>query len=923
MKSICKKRGNLISTNNFSQEDLNINPIFEFSGLKQKIKSGILNILEIPFGGNKTKIFIKLIVLITIIPIIGYAQHNKQPVDYVNHFLGTSSSRWMLFPGSCLPFGMIKLSPDNTDEYNIDAGYEYKISSISGFGHVHSWNMGSFLTMPITGELKIKPGTKDDPDAGYRSRINHDNEIASPGYYTVILEDYGIQVELTTTTRAGFQRYKFPKNKDGHVLFDLQVPEEVKPTIKNAIIKKVNNTEIEGYVSRIEGWNEYTLHFVARFNRPFKSMGGWRNTEIIRDTDEICVTEDVDVGAYLRFEMKDDPIILMKTAISYVSTDQARLNMESEMDKFGWDFDKVHKNAREIWNQLLGKIKIEGGSDADKVKFYTNLYRAYCARTIFSDVNGKYTDMCETIQQLDDPDSPIYGCDAFWNSFWNLNQLWALITPRIKEEWVNSILEIYDKGGWIPKGPGGIEYSSIMVASHAIPIIVGAWQKGIRGFDIQKAYKAMKEVQTTPSQPHKCGGHVGNRNIVPYMKMGYVPAKEDQDSNTPYMQLGYFPKDEGPVSNTLEYAYDDWCVAQLAKSLGKLDDYQYFMKRGQNYRNVFDYSTGYIRPKYAGGPWAKFTPVIEAENYIKEDYFKTPHYVEGNAWQYTWFVPHDLKGLIEIMGIDEFNDRLVLGFENSRPDFVSEFVNISNQPNMQAPWLFNYSGKPWLTQYWVREVLDNYYGTDPVNGYPGDEDQGQMGAWYVMSAIGLFQMDGGASINPVYELSGPIFNKVTIQLDQNYYEGRKLIIEAKNTSSVNRYIQSITFNNKEVNKFWIKHSELVKGGKLVFEMGPYPNKDWARACEHPQIMDIIPIVTTPYVLNNDKTFIKEKLVSITCDTKKVQIYYTLDGSEPDEKSRIYETPFIINKTTTVKMMALKGEQKSLCSTAIFTKVEKK
>jgi len=844
---------------------------------------------------------LRLLILSAIVVLASCTKHVKEPVDYVDPFLGTSSCRWMLFPGATMPFGMVKLSPDNTDEYLMDAGYEYSINSISGFGHVHSWMMGSFLTMPATGEIKIIPGTKDDPDSGYRSRIDHKNEKASPGYYSVQLDDYNIKAELTATTRGGFQRYTFPDGESGHVLFDLQVPEEGKPTIIEATIKQVNEKEIEGYVSRIAGWNEYILYFVARFNQPVESMGGWKGTEIVNRIKEISTTEDLDIGAFLKFSLKDNTELLMKTGISYVSTEQARLNMETEMDKFGWDFDAVHNNSRETWNSLLGKIKVEGGSEEDKLKFYTNMYRSYSARTIFSDVNGKYTDMCEDVQQLKDPDSPVYGCDAFWNTFWNLNQLWGLVNPDLTEKWVNSLMEIYDKGGWLPKGPGGIEYSSIMVASHEIPLIVGAWQKGIQNFDIEKAYKAIKEVQMNPARPHECGGYVGNRNIISYKEMGYVPANE------------------GPVSNTLEYAYDDWCVAQLAKALGKTDDYRYFMKRAQNYRNVFDKSTGYMRPKHSGGPWyEEFTPIKSAVG--KEDNFGTRDYVEANAWQFSWFVPHDLKGLMELMGIDEFNNRLETGFENSRPVFTSEFVNHSNQPNMQAPWLFNYSGKPWLTQYWVREVLDNYYGTGPIDGYPGDEDQGQMGAWYVMSAMGMFQMDGGASVEPVYELSGPIFEKITIQLDQNYYKGSEFVIEAKNSSKANRYIQSATLNGETLNKFWIKHTDVIKGGKLVFEMGPEPDNTWAVNCEHPQIMDIPEIVTTPFVFDTKKIFLDKGTVKLKTNTSGAKIFYTLDGSEPTIKSTEYTEPFEVAETTTVKMKAFKDNRESLTGSAVLKKV---
>lgn len=827
----------------------------------------------------------------------------SKQIDYtelVDPFIGTSGNRWMLFPGPTMPFGMVKLSPDNTDDYAMDAGYEYKNNSICGFGHVHSWAMGSFLTMPATGEIRIMPGTKDDPGSGYRSRINHDTERASPGYYSVILEDYGIKAELTATTRGGFQRYTFPDKKNGHILFDLQVPEEDKPTIIQASIRKVSKTEIEGYVKRVAGWNEYTLHFAARFNRPFESMGGWQGSDVINETDEVRGAADLDIGAFLKFTLGNDPVVLMQTAISYVSTRQSWLNMETEMDAFHWDFDAARKLAKDTWNNLLGKIKVEGGSKTDQVKFYTNLYHSYSARTIYSDANGQYTDMCEQVRQLADPGSPVYGCDAFWMTFWNLNQLWGLVTPDVNEKWVKSLLEIYDKGGWLSNGPGGIEYSSIMVAEHEIPIIVGAWQKGIRNFDPEKAYKAMREIQVTPARPHECGGFVGNRNLVPYMAMGFVPA------------------DDGPVSNTLEYAYDDWCVAQMAKSLGKKDDYKYFMERAQNYRNVFNRSTGYMRPKYEGGPWLEeFTPVKSAVG--KEDNFGTRDYVEANAWQYTWFVPHDLKGLIGLMGADEFNDRLERGFEKSRPVFTSEFVNHSNQPNMQAAWLFNYSGKPWLTQYWVREILDNYYGTTPFNGYPGDEDEGQMGAWYVMSAMGLFEMDGGASVEPAYELSGPVFKKITIRLDPNYYPGGEFIIEAKKSSSENRYIQSATFNGKELKTFWIKHSELVNGGKLILEMGPEPNKAWATESDHPQVTDIGPIVTTPYIIDTDRVFLADQLVRLACDTEGAEIRYTLDGSEPDQGSRLYTEPFMVTETTSIRMMAYRGDQKSLPARAELKK----
>jgi len=734
------------------------------------------------------------------------AVEKKQPVDWVDPILGTASSRWMLYPGPSMPFSMVKLSPDNQKQ-SWKAGYEYTIENIAGFSHIHSWTMAGLLTMPITGKLQIVPGPESDPDKGYRSRFSHDTEVASPGYYAVTLEDYGIRVELTSTTRAGFQQYTFPKADEAYILFDLKFPTEYGFEVLDACIKKVSSTEIEGYSKQQAGryakWNDYTVYFVVNFSKPFNSFGGWTGETIHHAVNEVA--GEGDIGAFVSYSTSRGEVIKIKTGISLVSIDQARLNLETEMSRFGWDFDAVRNYTRSTWNDLLSKIEVEGGTETDKIKFYTNLYRSYCARTILSDVNGKYVDMYEKVQQLEDPDSPVYGCDAFWNTFWNLNQLWTLVTPDIANKWVKSLLEIYDRGGWLAKGPTGIEYSSIMVASHEIALIVSAYQKGIRNFDVEKAYKAMKHIQTTPGQPHEGGGYVGNRQLKSYIELGYVPVEN------------------GPVSNTLEYAYDDWCVAQMAKALGKKDDYEYFTKRANNYRHVFDPAVGYMRQKHKDGSWVKdFSP------------YSGRGFVEGNSWQYTWFVPHDVKGLIDLIGREEFNRRLEEGFEKSRKSnfnathdrFADYPINHGNQPNMQAAYLFNFSGTPWLTQKWARGITEHYYGTGPIDGYPGDEDQGQMGAWYVMSAMGLFEMDGGAAAKPTYEVGSPIFDKVTIYLDDKYYKGGKFVIEARNNSNKNRYIQSATLDGKPLNKPWFYHRELVDGGKLVLQMGPKPNKQW-------------------------------------------------------------------------------------------------
>lgn len=732
----------------------------------------------------------------------------KQAVDYVDPLMGTSESRWMLNPGASLPFGMVQLSPDNQSS-GWKTGYEYTISSISGFSHIHSWTMGGLSVMPTVGIVNPKIFPASEPTttgstSGHRSRIDKSTEKASPGYYAVELMNYNVKVELTSTTRCGFFRLTFPETKEGNVLFNLLFPAEYPFDVLDATITKVSDSEIEGYSKQTSaGFNDYTVFFVARFNKPFKTFGGWVGKEMKRDISE--VKGKGDVGAFVNFETNQGEQILLQTAISLVSIENARLNLESETAPFTWNFDAARKQARSTWNDLLSKIEVSGGTEVNLKKFYTNLYRSYCARTIWSDVNGEYRDPCEKIQKLSDPKSPMFGSDAFWNTFWNLNQLWTLVNPEIANQWVRSELEMYKHNGWLSRGAAGIEYSGIMVASHEIPLMVSAYQKGIRNYDVKTLYESIIHQQTEQGIQYPCGGFAGNEKLNAYIRYGYMPA------------------DSGATSNTLEYAYDDWCVAQLAKALGKTKDYNAFIKRAKNYANIFDPETKFMRPKYANGKWLKnFNPM------------STPGYVEGNSWQYTFFVPHDVKGLIKLMGKDEFNRRLNDGFEksvesnfNATGDRMEDYyINHGNQPNMQAAYLFNYSGKPWLTQKWVREIQNRYYGSDPYNAWLGDEDEGQMGAWFVMSAIGLFETDGGASVKPFYEIGSPIFERITIHLDSSYYPGRTFIIEAKNASDENRYIQSASLNGHKLNQPWFYHDELVKGGKLELTMGNKPNESW-------------------------------------------------------------------------------------------------
>ena len=745
------------------------------------------------------------------------------PTDYVNQFMGTSGSRWMIAPGPWMPMGMVKIAPENEDS-KWKAGYDYQIENIMGFSHLHEWTMAGLLMMPTNGALKIQPGPENNPDLGYRSRINKQTEKAEIGRYKADLLDYDIQVELTATTRASMQRYTFPEDKENRVLIDLHFPSEYVWELRNAEIKKISDTEIEGWAlcnssnTGYSGEQDYTLHFVIQFDKPMKNMGGWVLDRIVEETGLIDKkTYESSWSNYLRdFKIKDAGAFInfpkgtkevkIRTGISLINIDQARINLQEEMVRpFGWDFEAIVQNQKNTWNQLLGKVEIETTDYLQKVKFYSNFYRALSPRNTWSDVNGKWLDMNEDIQQTD-LSKPIYGSDGYWGTHWNLVQFYNLLMPEYSSNWINSFLEMYDKGGWLPRGNPGMEYFAVMPGEPAIPLMVSAYQHGIRDYDTHKMMKAIYHQQTAMPVSLPGGRYVGNESYNHYLEKGYVPLNNEKQSY---------------VSNTMEYAYQDWCVAQLAKSMNIDTIYRPFIKRSQNWRNIFDVKTGFVRPRNIDGSWYEdFSP------------FHSPGFCESNSWQYTWYVPQDLPGLIGLMGKKRFIKKLDDGMRlsekvyfNALSDNFSAYpINHGNQSNMQSCYLFNHAGRPWLTQKWARAIQERYYGLGPRDAYPGDEDQGQMSSWYVMSALGLFQMDGGASVNPQYELGSPRFERVTIHLSDTYYGGNTFVIEAKNASRENKYIHSAILNGKKLDTWHFSQKELIKGGKLILEMTDSPNK---------------------------------------------------------------------------------------------------
>ena len=737
------------------------------------------------------------------------------PAEYADTKMGTAHSRWMIAPGPWMPFSMVKLSPDNQNA-GWQAGYDPIFETIGGFSHIHEWTMGGLSFMPTNGLLQTNVGDQRKPDEGYRSRLNKETEEAPIGYYKADLTDYGIKAELTATTRGSFQRYTFPAGKQGsRVLIDLQNPAEYGYQLKEIEIKKVGDRRVEGFSKQLSPntWSggisqEYIIHFVVEFDQPIRNFGVWTDAGVMDKTEMLQRLDCKDAGAYAEFDTRENAVVQVRTGISYVSVENAALNLETEISKpFGWKFDLVRKNNLDTWNNLFERVKISSNDRREKVRFYSNMYRALCSRNIFSDVDGKWVDADEKIRQLADPESPALGCDAFWNTFWNLNQFWNLVTPEWSSRWVKSQLAMYDAGGWLAKGPAGMEYIPVMVAEHEIPLIVGAYQMGIRDFDAGKAFEATKKMQTT--LPQKVGGgYAGNNDLEAYLKYHFVPM------------------DKGRFSNSLEYSYDDWTVSQFAKALGKDSDFLEFKKRGEYWRNVIDPETGYARLKTSDGKWlADFDPYKSGANH---------HYVEGNGWQLTFFVPQDVPALAQTIGKERFIERLDWGFTESNKlrfnapnDQYWDYPVIQgNQQSMHFAFLFNWVDRPWLTQKWSRAIVDRYYGYGLANAYLGDEDQGQMSAWFIMATLGLFQTDGGCRVDPIYEIASPLYPKVEIDLGKRFGRGSKMIIEARNASRLNKYVQSAALNGKSLDSFRFPAIELLKGGTLQLEMGPEPNKNW-------------------------------------------------------------------------------------------------
>ncbi len=759
---------------------------------------------------------------------------------WVDPQIGSVHGRWFFYtPASC-PFGMAKLAPQTNGYGSIGSwgpcGYDYRHTSIEGFAHFHEFQIGGVVFMPTTGSLLTVPGTLEDPDSGYRSRFDRATEKAEPGYYTVLLKDYGIKAEITATERTGFHRYTFPETREAHLIIDIGHRQGESSGVTDAFAQIVNGNEIEGYVETYPEYAKFCdpgkkvkMYFVARLNKEPVASGAFVDT---LQTEGLTETRGTGNGLYLTFDMKENETLEIVTGLSYTSVDNARLNLVAEAE--GKSFDMVRHQAREAWNNMLGRMRVEGGDSLSMVKFYTGLYHALLGRGISNDVNGQYRLVDDGVGQipLDKNGKPVhhhFNTDGMWGGFWNLSQLWALVYPEYFSEYVQSNIDYYKNRGWLHDGEAAGIYTNGVQTNFQGLLIASAYNCGIRDFDVDTGYAAALKNEI---DYHNRNLGNGKYDLHYFVKNGYVPYKDTVLSNGWVFNFG--------ASHTLEYAFSSYAVAEMAGSLGKSDDYEKLIRQAGYYKNLFDTETRFIRPRREDGSFiTPFDPMKPWDGFQ-----------EGNAFQYTWYVPHDIAGLIELVGMEEFSGRLEETFNNAglthfgtSGEEIHSFSGIGmqynhgNQPCLHDSWLFNYIGKPWLTQKWTRTICNEFYGTDPLHGYGigQDEDQGQLGAWYVLASLGLFDVQGHTSSNPTFQFGSPMFGKVTIRLNNKYYEGRELVIETVNNSPDNIYVQSVFFNGKQVDKCWIERNLITGGGTLLFQMGDKPATGWESATPPPSM----------------------------------------------------------------------------------------
>lgn len=750
--------------------------------------------------------------------ICSLTANGQQLIDYVDPMIGATTfdsignsghGLGKTFPGVCAPFGLVQLSPDTKTGGDNGSGYSVHHSTIEGFSFTHmsgiGWygDLGNFLVMPTTGALRTFKGTEENPEEGYRTRFSHQNERARVGHYEVMLDDDGIRVELTAAPRSGMIRFTYPEHKESRIQIDLA--RRIGGTSDEQYVEVIDQHTIQGWMKctpQNGGWGNgagqanYTVYFYCSFNRPLTDYGVWSATfpegtlrknesnddpvyaQYIKNAAVLPQTKVMKgnhLGFYTQFPTQKGEQVMLKCGISFVGIEGARKNLQQDIP--GWDFDRVAATTQKSWNQALGKIKVEG-NEADKTTFYTALYHTMIDPRSFSDVDGKYMGADHQIHQSSEFTyrTIFSGWDVFRSQF----PLQTIINPDLVNDEINSLIQIAELSGkkYYPRWEFLNAYSGCMVGNPAVSVLADAYQKGIRGYEVAKATEyAINTVR-----------HSANN------------------------EAGYCP---GDLSKTLEYAYADWCVSTLLRSQSRPEEADTYLSKSKAYRNVWCDSVHWFRARLTDREWLPWKG-------------RNVHWqgcIESNNYQQGWFVPHDVAGMIQLMGKDSFEKDLFAFFDGADADFKwGDYYNHPNEPNHHVPFLLNYTSQPWLTQYWTRRICRNAYN-NTVNGLCGNEDVGQMSAWYILAAMGIHPICPG---RPVYEITSPLFNRLTVALDARYYKGKQFTVIARNNSEENLYIQSVTLNGKKINRLWITHQEITNGGVLKFEMGKYPNKELTR-----------------------------------------------------------------------------------------------
>lgn len=747
------------------------------------------------------------------------------PVDWVDPTIETTRGRWFFCAPGSRPFGMVSAAPYTRNKNQWGGGYNYNSTEILGFAQIHGWIMSGINLMPTTGDVDPTQG-----EQGWKSKFTHDGEIIEPGYQRVFLERYGMWVEMTCTDRVSMYRLTCTKDDEAGILVSLGGWLGAVSQV-GADVHKVGDTRIEGSVAttdRLWGGPQLTrVFFVIEFHRPFVQIDGWRGKDRLTDVSELKMPIADDrtknnrkylfktlpeerVGVCARYHVAAGGQLRVKIAVSYTSIENARNNFAVECNH--WDFASVRRAARDQWNEWLGRIQVKGGTREQKVKFYTDLWHVLLGRHKLDDASGDYpvymaqkpsprSSAALRIKRVPisaegKPAFHMYNSDAFWLTMWNLNVLWGLGWPEHLDSFTASLVQYADNGGLLPRGPSAGGYTYIMAGCPATSMIACAYQKGLlRKVNADHAYDVMK------------------RNHMPGGMMGV---------NDCYLNNGWSP---GSAGVTVQWAFEDWALAQMAADLGREADAEYFLARSKGWRALVHPEHGLVFPKNADGSWLHTDPLSGRG------------WVEANSWQGTWSVSHDVRELAgRIGGTDKLCEKLNHAFDMAAPtDFVfgygGGYVSYANQPGCSGAHVFNHADQPWLSQYWVRRVNEQAYGgTTPDAGYGGhDEDQGQMGGISALMSLGLFSLRGTCSREPIYEITSPVFDEVTITLDPEYYAGRRFIIKTHNNSKENCYIQKATLNGKPLSDCWLYHRDFAKGGQLELWLGPDPNRSWGVA----------------------------------------------------------------------------------------------